>query len=255
MAFRPYTVKEVRDAAQAYGLDPDFVEAIYAAESSRGADPRAMGSRSVKTKSGRVMIRGPFQMSDPTASDIMRENRMNDVDITDPDVHLDLALKQMQKLQKMYNGDYNKMAQAYLGGPGSVGTNARDELGTSVGEYSNNVTREMAMLKGANEPMDQVERLASRGSRPSPSPSISDEMLGIPESFPSLPPAASAGPDPMNPTWSNLARIWKEGPNNQFALPSSLGGDTPMTADNSDVDALIQRLVGEEMDNRDYTSA
>lgn len=41
-------------------------------------------------------------------------------------------------------GDWGKVAQAWLGGPGSVGTGARDAYGTSVGSYANDVLGAMS---------------------------------------------------------------------------------------------------------------
>lgn len=146
--FTAYPVEKIRNAAVAYGLDPDFVEAVYAAESSRGLDPNAMRARTVKRKRDSTVVRGPFQLEDGTAADLIRKHKLGNVDVNDPEVHLDLALKLMQDLQKRYDGDANKMAQAYLGGPGSVGTNNRDELGTSVGDYSNKIIAEMTKLRG-----------------------------------------------------------------------------------------------------------
>lgn len=256
--FRPYTTEELRAAANAYGIDPNFVEAVYAVESSRGTNPKALEPRTVKRKRDTTIVRGPFQLEDGTASDIIRENKLGDVNVNDPDVHLDLALRLMQKLYKMYDGDYNKMAQAYLAGPGGVGKDVKDELGTTPAVYSNKILAEMNALKGGASPSapadysqytaDNMDRLLmpeiltpfQHGA------SASDDMLGIPDQM-------AAAPRGSSVRWADLLAANRG--SNQFALPDSTAGEFPAPALDSDITSYIQNLVDEELKGKDFAHA
>lgn len=259
--FRPYTPEELRAAAEAYGIDPDFVEAVYATESSRGTNPKAMTARSVKRKRDTTIVRGPFQLEDDTASDLIRENRLGNVDVNDPDVHLDLALRLMQKLYKMYNGDYNKMAQAYLAGPGGVGKNVADELGTTPAAYSNRILSEMAALKeGRGGPpapdlsaynADNMDRLLMPEilSPFQHGASVPDDMFGIPAQ-------ASAPLRGPGTSWRDLLALNRsDGGGNQFELPPTMTTSFPQQALDADVLSYVQRLVDEELDGKDFAHA
>ena len=259
--FRPYTNEELRMAAEAYGIDPNFVEAVYAVESSRGTNPKAMTARPVKRKRDTTIVRGPFQLEDDTAADIIRENKMGNVNVDDPDVHLDLALRLMQKLYKMYDGDYNKMAQAYLAGPGGVGKNVKDELGTTPAKYSNSIMAEMNALQSGGgtaaptaysrftaDNMDQMllpEILSpfQHGAEAD----VTDEMFGVPDRM-------AAAPQSSGTRWADiLAANRSGGMGNQFALPDA--GAFPNTATDTDITEYVQRLVNEELEGKDFAHA
>lgn len=252
--FRPYSAEEIRSAAQAYGVNPDFAEAVYAAESSRGTDPRAMTARTIKRKRDSTIVRGPFQITDDTAADIIRKNKLGNVNVDDPDTHLDLAMRLMKELQTMYGGDFNKMAQAYLAGPGGVGKNVQDELGTTPAKYSNRILQEMASLRGSDAPT-----LAALPAAPSqsfdipamPTSSVPTAVSAIddPYGIGSLPPLADNGP-----SWSDLVN---DRGANGFELPPSLAamGDGPEPTTEADLDRYIKQLVDEEMRGKDYAHA
>lgn len=256
--FRPYTTEELRSAAQAYGIDPDFVEAVYAVESSRGTNPQAMVARTVKRKRDSTIVRGPFQLEDGTASDIIRKNKLGNVNVDDPDVHLDLALRLMQDLKKRYDGDYGKMAQAYLG----FGT---DELGTTDKAYRNRIMTEMASLRSARGdealgvPAQDYSRFTADNMDRMLAPEIltpfqhgadassaSDEMLGIPSRM-------AAVPATQGTRWADLLAANRSGGGNQFALPDA--GAFPDPTMESDVLSYVQQLVDEELAGKDFAHA
>lgn len=262
MAFRPYTNEELRSAAQAYGLDPSFVEAVYAVESSRGTDPQAMKPRTVKRRRDSTIVRGPFQLEDDTTADLIRKHKLGNVNVNDPDVHLDLALRLMSDLKDRYDGDYGKVAQAYLGGPGSVGTNNRDELGTTPGKYARRVFSEMDAINANAGP----ELLAGPGSGAAPR---ALPQLTAPESSGSDPlrdlmpfmNTASAGDDDMfgmggmsfngnidpdRASWSDFIAANSD---------SAFGTPGLATATPDDLDAYLQRLAREEFTDRDFSNA
>jgi hypothetical protein len=248
--FRPYTTKEIRDAANAYGVDPDFAEAVYAAESSRGTDPRAMSSRVVRRKRDTTMVRGPFQLEDGTVSDLIRNEKLGAVNVDDPDTHLDLAMRQMRKLQTQFGGDLDKMSQAYLGGAGSVGTNNRDELGTSVGAYSNKILAEVAKLKNGRVP----DTLAADSTRvPSlPSADEMDAML-MPEITPfnsgaSLPADDMFGIPEM--TASTAVMLPEDN-----LLADGGGAPSPFAQEDKDLRDYIAKLADEEFAGKDFAHA
>lgn len=254
--FRPYTTEELRAAAEAYGLDPDFVEAVYAAESSRGTNPRAMTARPVKRKRDTTIVRGPFQLEDDTTADLIRRHKLGNVNVDDPDVHLDLALRLMQDLQRQYGGDYAKMAKAYLGGPGGVtNSSAKDELGTSTGAYSNRILAEMAALKGRSAPTSMAG---------APGPMTADQMdaLLMPQlTSPTVSPfqfGASAEPDLFGvggssgmlgegATWADLAAANRD--DNEFMLP---GAGPAMPSNDADLTRWIAQLVDEELAGKEF---
>lgn len=248
--FRPYTTTEIRDAANAYGVDPDFAEAVYAAESSRGTDPKAMSSRVVRRKRDTTIVRGPFQLEDGTTSDLIRSEKLGVVNVDDPDVHLDLAMRQMRKLQTQFGGDLSKMAQAYLGGPGSVGTQNRDELGTSVGDYSNKILTEMARLKGGRVP----DTLVADAKRV-PNAPTADEMdamlmpnIASPDSGASLPADDMFGiPEMPAATATSL-------PEDNLLAD---GGDvtSPFAQEDKDLRDYIAQLADEEFAGKDFAHA
>ncbi len=228
--FRPYTLKEVRDAAVAYGLDPDFAEAIYAVESSRGTNPQAMTARSIKRKRDSTIVRGPFQLEDSTTADLIRENKLGNVNVDDPDAHLDLAMRQMRKLQDRYNGDPVKMAQAYLG-------RGTDELGTTSEGYGNKIIAEMQKLKGGRG--DVVDVAAA--------PVPADDLFGIPSMPAPAPMAFGGGPVERDPL--GLPVLF----GNSAPKPTLAGG--PSETDAADLDRYIQSLVDEEFQGKDFLNA
>lgn len=235
MAFRAYTNKEVRDAALAYGIDPDFAEAVYAAESSRGTNPVAMKARSVKRKRDSTFVRGPFQLEDDTTADLIRDNGLGNVNVDDPDVHLDLAMRQMRKLQERYNNDPVKMAQAYLG----FGT---DELGTTSAAYSNKILAEMNRLKDINRRVIDVADVATEldpvlGGIPA------DDMFGIPAMD-----TPSPSPHPM--AASNIER-------DPLGLPMYIAAatrptDTPNDTSSGDLTRYLETLWDEETHGKEF---
>lgn len=255
--FRAYTTKEVRDAALAYDLDPDFVEAVYAVESSRGTNPKAMTARAVKRKRDSTIVRGPFQLEDDTTADLVKKHGLGNVNIDDPDVHLDLALRLMQDLKEKYGGDYNKVARAYLGGPGGVADSTlKDELGTSTGAYSNKIMQEMAQLKGspdatllAKVPMPSFPTADEMDTALVGAPTGEGDLFGIPES------AMAAAPS-GGPRWSDLVAANK--PDNQFELTRSMGGDLDSAlgpADDTDIKQWLSQLFDDEMRGKEFAGA
>lgn len=267
-SFRPYTKEELRRAAQEYAIDPAFVEAVYAVESSNGTDPNAMTARSVKRKRDRTIVRGPFQLEDDTVSDVIKKHKLGAVNVDDPDTHLDLAMRLMSDLRDRYDGDYRKMAQAYLGGPGGVtNPNAKDELGTSTGTYGNKILAEMARLGGEGG----GERVAPPRSRPS-LPPMENDISALPSFGDSTSPfmhGADAGPLDMfgmsedmlaMPTpgrggWGDLVAANRSPVG--LGIPDEMGGDLPSMpeldyASTIDIDQYLSGLVNEEMDGRDY---
>lgn len=242
MAFRAYTTKEVRDAAQAYGVNPDFAEAVYAVESSRGTNPKAMTARSVKQKRGSTFVRGPFQLEDATTADLVRENGLGAVNVDDPDVHLDLAMRQMRKLQDRYDGDLVKMAQAYLGGPGGVGTNTRDELGTSTGDYSNKIVAEMRKLQGPPADVADVAAQLDPFTADMGGAIPADDMFGMP--------AMNAAPR-MAP--SNIERDPLGLP--MYIAAATRSTDTPNDTSAGDLDRFVSSLVDEELQGKNFANA
>lgn len=250
MAFRPYTEQELHDAATAYGVDPAFVDAIYAAESSRGTNPKAMTARTVKRKRDSTIVRGPFQLEDATTSDIIRENRLGNVDVNNPDVHLDLALRLMKKLQDQYNGDYGKMAQAYFGGPGSVGTGAQDETGTSTNDYERKVLSTMAARNVSRPRLDASTAVSSPELQaditPIPSSSPQDSLYGIPD-------IADSGRLGQGATWGDLIAANKS--SNSLGIPGSMNPSVGMNTDDNELNAYIQSLVDDELKSKDFANA
>lgn len=259
--FRPYTDSELRDAAAAYDLDPAFVEAVYAVESSRGTNPKAMSARSVKRKRDSTIVRGPFQLEDDTTSDLIRRHQMGKVDVDDPDVHLDLALRLMKDLKDKYNGDYRKVAQEYLGGPGGVADITRkDELGTSTGAYGNKIMAEMDSIKGrapaadvaADSPRTPLDIPSGDGLPPYFAADAGDDMFGIPDSVASLPPMASSD----HVSWRDLMAANRSGPS-PLGLTPEMGGNIPdlMPATSDDVAEYVRRLTNEEFEDKDFSNA
>lgn len=256
--FRKYTTQEVRDAALAYDLDPDFVEAVYAVESSRGTNPSAMTARAVKRKRDSTIVRGPFQLEDDTTFDLIKKHGLGNVNIDDPDVHLDLALRLMSDLKDKYGGDYNKVARAYLGGPGGVAdTTLKDELGTTTGAYSNKIMQEMAQLKGSPD----AQALAQVPTSFPTADEMDTALVGAPTMEGDLfgmPPVAevgrSMGPDRVS--WSDLVAANR--PDNQFALSHSMGGDMQSGLGpnpNEDLTLWLQQLTNEELRDKDFMNA
>jgi hypothetical protein len=247
--FRPYTDDEIRKAAEAYDLDPDFVQAVYAVESSRGTNPKAMSARSVKRKRDSTIVRGPFQLEDDTTSDLIKKHGLGDVNVDDPDTHLDLALRLMKDLKDQYGGDYSKVAARYLG----TGT---DELGTTTGAYSNKIMAEMAKRKGdgGQAPLSADEMDARLMGPPRGG---SDYTPGIPDLF-GVSASAHDLPTHSGTSWGDLVAANKS-PSNQFALTDSMGGDldmaAPQAANDQDIERYIQQLVDEELQGKDYASA
>lgn len=268
--FRPYTQEELTRAAESYGLDPAFVQAVYSVESSNGTDPNAMRARSVQRKRDRTIVRGPFQLEDGTVSDIVRKAKLGPVNVDDPDTHLDLAMRIMSDLRDRYDGDYRKMAQAYLGGAGGVAnTKAKDELGTTTESYGNRILAEMNRISG-----DQGERMASLpagldlaapGPRTAPDTSnplmelspymhgadAGGDMFGMSDDMLAMP---AASPD----SWHALVAANRSSPSTVgLGIPDELGAlpDRLPNADTADIDQYLSRLVSEEMDGRDYASA
>lgn len=253
--FRAYTTKEVREAAEAYGVDPDFAEAVYAAESSRGTNPKAMTARTVKRKRDSTIVRGPFQLEDGTTADLIRDNKLGNVNIDDPDVHLDLAMRLMRKLQDQFGGDLSKMAQAYLGGPGSVGRNVTDELGTTPAAYSNRILAEIGRLQSGrgdnsslamNDTLDpsEFDDLGMLDMPPTPfnhGASIpANDVFGIPE-MAAVPVPQDIQRDPLG-------------------LPMFLSGRRPKAepvdiTNDEDLNRYVASLVDDELQGRDFVNA
>lgn len=262
MPFRPYTDAELDRAAQAYGLDPSFVKAVYAVESSNGTDPNAMRTRSVKRKRDYTLVRGPFQLEDGTVDGIIRKNKLGNVNVDDPDTHLDLAMRLMRELSDRYDGDPRKMAQAYLGGPGGVTDSTRkDELGTSTGVYGNKILAEMQRING-----EGVE--PTRGMPPMLGLELGAPDVGVPPSYDSMTPYAEtddmfgmsptmlAMPSVGGISWSGLVDANRNAPVFGLGIPPEMGElpDLPH-ADMNDYGPLLAQWVNEEMDNRDFVGA
>jgi len=264
-SFRAYTVQEVRDAAQAYGLDPDFVEAVYATESARGTNPKALTARSVKRKRDTTIVRGPFQLSDEAASDVIRENRLGNVDVNDPDVHLDLALRLMRKLVNMYDGDYTKAAQAYFAGPGGVGTNRADETGTTTPAYSNRIIAEMNKLKGNVAPempaqmpmtadmMDSLLLPEIMSNTPfSHGASLEPDMFGMDMSVAAAPAPRGNQMFGAGVSWADLVRANTR--QNEFSLPGNMASDM-MYAGDMDLTKVLEQIYDDEMAGKEFVNA
>lgn len=246
--FRPYTREELRRAAEEYGIDPAFVEAVYSVESSNGTDPNAMRARSVKRKRDSTIVRGPFQVEDGTAAELIRKNKLGAVNVDDPDTHLDLAMRLMSELRDRYDGDYRKMAQAYHGGPGSVTDPSRkDELGTTGNVYGQKILAKMNALGGS------TDALATIGGPPvgapdalilSPLPesasspfmhgaSADDNIFGIPAGFEDNPLfIGGAGGGIDNPLMIG-----------SLGIPDELGGDVSPAEPATD-DDMTRYLAG-----------
>lgn len=247
MAFRAYSKKEIQDAAEAYGVDADLAEAIYAVESSRGTNPKALTTRAVKRKRDTTFVRGPFQLEDDTTADLIRENKLGNVNVDDPDVHLDLAMRQIKKLQDRYNGDEVKIAQAYLGGPGGVGTNTADELGTTTGQYSNKVLAELAKIRGSGNDVapqyaaapsaNEIDALLMGGND-----LPADDAFGIP---------AMAAPRGL--PHSNIERDPLGLP--MFIANATRSTNAPMNTDDGDLRRYIESLVDDELRGKDFSAA
>lgn len=249
MPFRAYTTQEVRDAAKAYGVDPDFAEAVYAVESSRGTNPKAMTARSVKRKRDSTIVRGPFQLEDDTTADLIRKNNLGNVNVDDPDAHLDLAMRLMRELKDTYNGDYNKVARAYLGGAGGVADQSlKDELGTSTGAYGNKIVAEMDRLKGGapsggpayadsgGPELPESTRLAlDAAAQPA-----GDDVFGIP---------ATQHTDPNRVSWADLVAANKGPAASEFSLPQGVPDLAP-SANEEDFNAYLTQLVNESFRTR-----
>jgi hypothetical protein len=253
MAFRPYTVAEVRDAALAFGVDPDFAEAIYARESSRGANANALTVRKVeRKKSGPTFVRGPFQLEDDTTMGIIRNNKLPiaNINVNDPDTHLQLAMQLMRELQDRRNGDIHKMAQDYLGPGGS------DELGSTPQSYADQVVTEYRKLKGESGTAPSGGVYAGLPAAPVGTPMFpelgttggeaipADDLFGIPP-MPAM---------PTLPKMPNMASI----PRDPLGLPMYITAATqphPQDGPNTDFDVWIQKLVDEELQGRSYASA
>jgi hypothetical protein len=251
--FRPYTTQEIRDAAEAYGVDPAFALAIYERESSNGTNPNAMKARSVKRKRDTTIVRGPFQLEDGTASDLIRKNKLGNVNVDDPDAHLDLAMRLMRELSDRYNGDPVKMAKAYLGGPGGVTNNTKDELGTSTSAYANDIVAAMQRLKGDTAApvaldtdiaeltnLDDLGSLMPDKATPFNSGAMmpADDMFGIPE-MPAM--AQGIERDPLG-------------------LPMFLsGGRKPAASvnieDDNELRDYVAALVDDEFQGKDFAHA
>lgn len=255
-SFRPYTDEELRTAAQEYGIDPAFVEAVYAVESSRGTNPNAMRARSVKRKRDSTIVRGPFQLEDDTTSDLIKRQKLGRVDVDDPGTHLDLAMRLMRELVDKHAGDYRKVAQEYLGGPGGV-TNpkAADELGTTTGAYGNKILAEMNNIKQrGDEPIR--ESIDVTGTRMPPVQGLDfdrdmeSDAFGMPREFM----LSAEVKDPDRVSWHDLvAANRSEG----LGIPSSMGGDLPNEEEPPELNlqAYLSRLLDEELQGKDFAHA
>lgn len=146
MALRKYSVQEVRDAADAIGLDPDFAESIYGKESSYGNNPAALRARSVTLPKSRqkVIVRGPFQLTDGTFMQTARKYNLP-MNAEDPDNHLEAALLHMKDVLTAADGDYAKAARIYKAG--SDLPKSTDETGETTLQYGADIAANVAQLK------------------------------------------------------------------------------------------------------------
>lgn len=253
MAFRPYTDQEIQDAAEAYGVDPRVAKAFYEVESSSGTDPGAMTVRKIeRKKGGPTFVRGPFQLTDSTTEDLLQRQGLKNVDLNNPDVHLDIAMRLIRELQDRYNGDPVKIAQGFFG-------HGTDELGTTTGSYTD---RFMAAYRkhGGEVPATTASAVPTASDLFASAPigggdgggaMPADALFGIP---------AMPAPDqrPMMPTGmaadlSKLAQV----PRDPLGLPMNITAATtphPLQAPNTDFDQWIQKLVDEELQGRDYAT-
>lgn len=256
--FRPYSREELQAAANEYDIDPAFVEAVYAVESTRGTDKNAMRARSVKRKRDSTIVRGPFQLEDDTTSDLIKKHKLGSVDVDDPGTHLELAMRLMSDLKDTYGGDYRKMAQAYLGGPGGVtNSTATDELGTSTGTYGNRILAEMERVRASGG--DDMEMIAPTRRPPQTYDAVpneqmqfmvdsgEDDMLGIPSGTPSV--------SPDHVSWSDMLAANRSG--GSLGIPVAMGGELADEADDPtrDLQAYLANLANEELDGKDYAGA
>lgn len=254
--FRPYTTEELRTAAEEYGLDPAFVEAVYATESSRGTNPNAMKARSVKRKRDTTIVRGPFQLEDDTTSDLIKRQKLGNVNVDDPAVHLDLAMRLMRELADKHDGDYRKMAWEYLGGPGAVkNPAAAGELGTTADTYGNRILAEMAKIQGQDGARTDNTALAMR-MPPVQGLDLDDaaydagaDAFGMPTG--DLPFSASIDPDRVS--WSDLVAANRS---DALGIPPSLGGGMPNDdVPELDLDTYLSRILDEELQGKDFAHA
>jgi len=206
----------------------------------------------VKRKRDSTIVRGPFQLEDDTTADLIRNEKLGNVNVDDPDAHLDLAMRQMRKLQQQYNGDYDKMAQAYLGGPGSVGTQNKDELGTSVGQYSNKILAEMSRLKGDARVPDTFLATAERQA---PSADEMDAFL-LPEITP-FNSGASLPVDDMFGIPEMTASVPEMGMDDAAMglLADGGGPPSPFAQEDKELRDYIAKLADEEFADKDFAHA
>lgn len=260
--FRPYTREELHAAANEYDIDPAFVEAVYAVESSRGTDPNAMRARSVKRKRDSTIVRGPFQLEDDTTSDLIKKHKLGTVDVDDPGAHLELAMRLMSDLKDTYGGDYRKMAQAYLGGAGGVANSAAtDELGTSTGSYGNRILAEMERVRAAGGG-DNVDMIVPTPRAPKTYDAVpneqmqflvedgNDDLLGIPSGTPTM-----GSRDDVS--WRDLIAASRTGGGSGLGIPMTMGGELSDDADDPmrDLQTYVAGLANEELDGKDYAAA
>lgn len=232
MAFRAYTNKEIRDAAMAYGVDPETALWIYAKESSSGTNPTAMKARLVKRKRDSTFVRGPFQLEDGTTADLIRENKLGNVDVEDPDVHLDLAMRQLKKLQDRYRGDSDMVKRAFHGfGVDELGVTDRSYVQTKPRSF---MPEEPAYAPSADEMDDMLMGSDDMGSSPP------DDMLGIPEMPPPMSQAFNRNPMEYDP----------------LGLPMYVSNATGVKAGQEfDLHRYLSAMVDDELQGKDYVSA
>lgn len=93
----------IRKASEKYGLDPDLVFSVVAAESN--FNPRAVSRRNA---------RGLMQLLPETA------RRLGVKDIYDPAQNIEAGTRYLRDLLKLYQGDLALTLAAYNAGPGAV---------------------------------------------------------------------------------------------------------------------------------------
>ncbi|MGH3087358.1 MAG: lytic transglycosylase domain-containing protein [Rubrobacteraceae bacterium] len=98
----------IREASEAYGVEPAFVAGVIYAESRY--DPEAVSSQNAQ---------GLMQITPDTADFIQRNSGISG-DFTDPAINIWMGTWQLSYLEGRYLGDERLMLAAYNSGQGSV---------------------------------------------------------------------------------------------------------------------------------------
>lgn len=137
--------KQINEASQKYGVDPNLIKAMINKESS--FDPNATSNRGAQ---------GLMQMMPGTAKDMGVKNAY------DPSENIDGGTKYMGQLLKKYNGDTDKALAAYNWGPGNVDRKGTENLPAETRDYVKKIKGSMGKVENMS---DEIGRNAVNATK------------------------------------------------------------------------------------------